>query len=867
MKIHINPRVIRHLGKDLITSSDVAIIELVKNSIDAHASTVNLKIYDRLTDDVNIPAIITKAFLSSKDLDIPILVVEDDGIGMTEDTIEKGFLSVGTDIKLSEKDTLGEKGIGRLATQRLGYSVLVETCSSKENYTSYFYINWQEVIEGKTEIPYRTYKSNSSFPHTRLIIFGVNIQDYLENAIQFQQLTLLDGMIKPYMRRDLKTSLNYLVSPFMSISSSIKINAFYQDQEIDLDFDTDILHLAESIHSFEINNNNKEVAIKCSLQIKPWYIERVHLSIVKASAFSRLKQPHEYYQKLLNDNSERIGTALSVAFSQDDLINEICEILTSYYHPFGKKQSEIEQYNDFLHTEAENIVHHVFSILPVFGSVYGFKQGVTVGEKIAIESAVQLKQIDTNTDLGALKAFLSENNGIKLYRGQNRIGFLGNKESDWIRLQQFRTKGQQYYRFDLGNTIGYVSLNDPQQEKIQEISSRLDIADNDYSYALKVCIDFVFNYVFYDLNRKANSIVKVLLDEQGLLGESLKRKIVDNSISVRKIQTHNKKIQAEMVNLMEEFSKAAVIHDTEVILPIKVYSSIQETIQGIHEDIITENQLFDSTAQLVQEAGEQLHAIEVEAYNNYKLMANGMITETITHELDSVCKQNVTPNADKHFDELIKILYQNHLGNTYTQHLRPIRDSYSSISEKIRQVSNMYSFLENTFIHKNAYDVFEQENIGELVDKVNNNLKQAMKINDIAVVHQLNDLEWLVPKGVMLHVMYNLFANSYYWIDVRRKRAQFDYSYAITEQDKIIIEMIDQNAIVVSDTGTGVIPSMEDILFEPLESGKPAKDRRGMGLYIVQKLMQSFGGNIRLLDDRNAFGNRFRFLLLLKVED
>ena len=37
-KIVIDPRVIRHLGRDLITSPEVAIIELIKNSIDAKAS-------------------------------------------------------------------------------------------------------------------------------------------------------------------------------------------------------------------------------------------------------------------------------------------------------------------------------------------------------------------------------------------------------------------------------------------------------------------------------------------------------------------------------------------------------------------------------------------------------------------------------------------------------------------------------------------------------------------------------------------------------------------------------------------------------------------------------------------------------------
>ena len=82
------------------------------------------------------------------------------------------------------------------------------------------------------------------------------------------------------------------------------------------------------------------------------------------------------------------------------------------------------------------------------------------------------------------KNFLEENNGIKLYRSRYRIGYLGNKESDWIRLQQFRTKGQQWYRFDLGNTIGFVSLTDEKQEYIREISSRLDIIHQSHSKRL-----------------------------------------------------------------------------------------------------------------------------------------------------------------------------------------------------------------------------------------------------------------------------------------------------------------------------------------------------------------------------------------------
>ena len=135
-KIVIDPRVIKHLGRDLITSPEVAIIELIKNSIDAKASHINLRLYNSMPSNGLIPDCVSDS-VPNKYLASPILVVEDDGCGMTDATIDGGFLKIATDIKSNEESTLGEKGIGRLAAQRLGTALLVETSSDKENHTSY----------------------------------------------------------------------------------------------------------------------------------------------------------------------------------------------------------------------------------------------------------------------------------------------------------------------------------------------------------------------------------------------------------------------------------------------------------------------------------------------------------------------------------------------------------------------------------------------------------------------------------------------------------------------------------------------------------------------------------------------------------
>lgn len=867
MQIEISNRVIKHLGKELITSSDVAVVELIKNSIDAKATHIDLRVYDALPSDTSLPAAILNQWIPQELSQLPLLIVEDDGCGMTDEQLQKGFLTVGTDIKENDGSLLGAKGIGRLATQRLGRAVLLETYAVPEDHSSYVFIDWPSVIAGMKELPYL--KTKASVPHTRLWIFGANLGDYIENAAQFAQQTLLPDYYTAYPNRDLKTALSFLISPFLSSKNEtpITINVSYRDKKIDFGFPVEMLSLSESCHTFNLDVQFNKINLSCELRLKPWFVERVHRAIVKSSSFERLKQPHGYYQELLERNSERVHNALTMKLSQDELIFYITDMLRDIILPFGKNENEMIQYEAYLASSAENIVKFLCDILPISGEIYSFKQGVAVGEKIAIDAAVSLGFASKEVTLTDLKRFLDDNNGIKLYRGKYRIGFLGNKENDWIKLQQFRTKGQQWYRFDLGNTIGYVSLNDMSQTKIQEISSRLDISQNEFSDAFKTCINLIFNYYFYELNRKANDIVKVLLEEEGKLGDSIAKRAKKNDDMLRRLQANNRILQKQVEVLSNCLSTEATVDENSVSFPVKSFNHITESVARINEAVTAEQNIQEETAMLVREASEHLRSIEIEAYNNLKLMANGMITETITHELDSISKTSISPDAEEHFDALRQCLIEMNVIRMYNLHLYPIRNNYAVISSKLQQVGSMYSFLETTFIRKGTYDVFVTQNIEELIEMVKTNLFQSSPIKDVNIETNLNGLTWTVPKGVLLHIFYNLFSNSLYWIDIRRKWAQSDKNYASGENDKIRIDAVGDNDIIISDTGTGVIRSMEDILFEPLESGKKADERRGMGLYIVQKLMQSFGGDAELLDDRNAYGNRYRFLLTLKAQE
>ncbi|MCM1119647.1 MAG: ATP-binding protein [bacterium] len=864
-EIVINPRVINHLGKDLITTSDVAITELIKNSLDAKAEDIRLHIFDNLAEAYNkntfkfdIPGEII-SFLPDQVKEQTIFVIEDDGFGMDETQLNKGFLEVGTDIKLKEQDiTLGEKGIGRLAAQRLGTGLLIETASCKETQGTVTYIDWQQIGNTKNTKSVPSLKIEKvANSYTRLWIFNINIQDFFEVP---QQLVLdLGQEMQIPINRELKSAINFLVSPFEKYKKNI-ISIFSARKEIDSNFNEKMLLLSESTHLFEISlNKDNEITLEYSLELKPWFLERVHRALVKPEAFKRLRKPHRFYTELLDANKERIQAVLTKKIIERELLYLISEFYATIYE---KAIANKEARNEYCSKCAKDLLNNLNPIVPINGKIYSFKQNSAIGEHIILESVKEIEEACQNITLKDLKDFLDESNGIKLYRNKYRIGYLGNKESDWLKLQQFRTKGQQWYRFDLGNTVGFVSLTDEKQKYIREISSRLDIIQNKTAESFKVITNIIFNTLFYDLNRSANNILKVIFEEQGLLGESLRKQVKKNLNEITNVAKKNQNVTSRLEEAIELINEKINSNLMEKEVGKKITNIIQETSQHIAE----EKKVRQQAAILLNEANEQLKAVEVEAYNNFKLMANGLITETITHELDSVCKTSKSADVTKHFVCIKDYFVSVSEVGVYNEHINPIKISYNAISNKMEDIGNLYNFLEKTFIKKGTYDEFQYQNIFELIKNIEDNFLQ-LKEQNIEIVCKTDGLEWFVPKGVLVHVFYNLFTNSAFWIDKRRKYAQNDEKYRTNSNDNIVVEKINDSAILVYDTGTGVLKNMEDILFQPLESGKPNNEGRGMGLYIVQQLLRSFSADIQLLDERNKYDNRYKFLLILNDEE
>lgn len=195
----ITARTLFHLGADLISSDAMALYELVKNAFDAGSERVQIsvsarapvaeanplieemaellenrteldegefidlaeRVFETLSDEADEDYLL--ALRNADDLRqlhelysrVNEIRVSDTGDGMSFDDLSEIFLTVGT---MSRKDVvderrkhgvdadtrpiLGEKGVGRLSTMRLGDRLLVETVRAEDEHFSLLDLDW-----------------------------------------------------------------------------------------------------------------------------------------------------------------------------------------------------------------------------------------------------------------------------------------------------------------------------------------------------------------------------------------------------------------------------------------------------------------------------------------------------------------------------------------------------------------------------------------------------------------------------------------------------------------------------------------------------------------------------------------------------
>ena len=214
----VSARVALQLGRESISSSVTAILELVKNAYDADAKLVRIR-------------------FSGLGSSMPKLVIEDNGRGMTVDDLRNNWMVIGTANKAKNRKTsmgrvqTGEKGLGRLGLDRLCDRTRVQSITAKSS----------EGIE--LDVDWRRYEqAESRLEEVRHEIYGVpNLdRDPLTQAwVKFPQGTrlILDQLKDDWSLEslaELRAELSLLVSPFSAPNDfSIELDTGLPNESLD----------------------------------------------------------------------------------------------------------------------------------------------------------------------------------------------------------------------------------------------------------------------------------------------------------------------------------------------------------------------------------------------------------------------------------------------------------------------------------------------------------------------------------------------------------------------------------------------------------------------------------------------------------
>ena len=203
------------LGQDLITSDNIAILELVKNSYDAHATRV----------------IIT----FEKDS----IIIADNGKGMSLNDLQNKWLFVGYSAKSDgtedasyrskfKRNFAGAKGIGRISCDRLGSEVWLTTKSEDSNTVEVIHVDWNKFEKSlknefdKVSVDHESREDKFTFPGESLIGTEIRITGFRPETPEWTRERITD----------LKKSLEKMINPFSGTEDfciEIKAKAFEKE--------------------------------------------------------------------------------------------------------------------------------------------------------------------------------------------------------------------------------------------------------------------------------------------------------------------------------------------------------------------------------------------------------------------------------------------------------------------------------------------------------------------------------------------------------------------------------------------------------------------------------------------------------------
>lgn len=455
------------------------------------------------------------------------IVIEDDGCGMTSEIIHKVWLTIGTnykkkDAKISRKFyrfSLGNKGVGRLAVHRLADSILLETKTEEDLFGTNLEINWKKLV------------SSANYIDDLYVEVREGIQEEFVKS-HGTRITLTGLKNKNWTKsqlRDLARKIENFKNPFHPIDNFNVVIQCDEDKQHwieDIKSGTEIL--SESLYSFKFN-------------LKPHAL----VTAYGDSPFVRFEWSYSFRPHQFNHMSDK---------SQSNK-ESLLPINPSIWGDISDKKGQ-----HYLHNE------DLANIGPISGEFYVFNQSKRL--------------LDIIYGVGrnkAVKDYIRDNCGVKVYRDDIRVYNYGETYDDWLNLELAKVQRAGDH-FSKKVTIGAISLQLAESEEgLIEKTNREGFSENETFWRLREIVRTVFSFFERTADADKQKIEAALADTTvnkriGLSDtiRDLERKLEEKNLKeelspiIRKVERDYNEMRDVMLNSgMTGLNLALMFHEIE----------------------------------------------------------------------------------------------------------------------------------------------------------------------------------------------------------------------------------------------------------------------------------------------------------------
>jgi signal transduction histidine kinase len=803
--------VVFQLGENLVTDATQALLELVKNSYDADATYCKVSI-DTSADS---PGGVGK------------ITIEDDGVGMSKEAIKRGWLTISDSPKREFKrrklttdrgrTPLGDKGLGRLGTQRLGAQVQIST-SNGDGTERTVLIDWNEFHTGSLleHVPVKYNEGASSiYRGTTLSIFGLRDLDLWKTA----------------GRDSVRKNLSQIISPYRAVKE-FEVYAKFDGTDLDL------YEIGSKLRNTAILTYSLNFATNPDTEEEEFAIDgKVALDYIRPDKGKKEKLLFD--DLVLRDGGDAFLQYLKNLKGESRFAFK--RVSGRWWATFGT----CRPIGDFAGIEAPDGA--IASPGPFSGEV----------DYYGLSKEMQAKQ-NVFKDASDYRALIQSLSGIRVYRE----GFGIRLSQDWLQLGRQWTSAPSYYGLRPENTMGYIAISARDNQCLEEKTDREGFTDNGNYRNFRLMLQFFVDYAGEAqefLRRgwndfKSNKAKEPLNVSDEATPEDITTSVRSALSQAANYRLHLSRAALKLNNLvgnadaMKALGQKQTLSDAERLEQGRLYAEVEGAISETRQllgEVDGYLRELAKTEQMSQLISEQLETLREQMSQMHEIMAVGLTAEALSHQVSTLAIDLAERN-----DQILRYLrgsgprdarlisYAEHVKSSVAglrKELSYLAPSLQYMREK-REEFPLHSFVNELFKHHLA--AFSSANI-------------AMRVSTPSG----SDFRVRVNRGKLTQVFENLLLNSEYWLKEDLRLRRIPHGQITIETRKPFV--------VVSDNGRGVDPSLEDIIFEPFVTGKAKGTGRGLGLFIVQQLLSSEGCSISLGEERNKFDRRFRFELSL----